>query len=294
MYLNNFEYYAPGTAGEALQLIGSLGEQARVLAGGTDLIPMMKDKSISPRYLIDINNVKEFRGLNYEAGKGAVIGTSTKISEIEHSAIIREKYYALQQAAANLGSAQVRFMATIGGNNCHASPAAETPTPLVALGTIVVISSISGERELPLEDFITGNRQTALKAGELLVRFILPEPAPHSASRYMFMGLRDAMEIDAVNMAVNLVLEAESNRIKAMKFVMGSVAPKPIVSAKVPELLVGQEFTNALLEKAAIAAAGEARPISDIRASAEYRQEIVAVLTRRLLREAYNAAQEVQ
>ncbi|MEW5922260.1 MAG: xanthine dehydrogenase family protein subunit M [Bacillota bacterium] len=293
MYLNHFEYYAPRTAGEAFELVGRLGDQAKVLAGGTDLMLILKEKLIKPQYLIDINGVKEFQGIAYAAGKGAVIGAATKISEVEHSAIIRDKYFALYQAAGELGSVQVRAMATIGGNSCHASPAAETPTPLVTLRARVVIKSAAGERQLPLEDFILGNRKTVLGVGEILTGFILPEPAPRSASRYAYIGLRNAMEIDAVNMAVNLVLEDDGRTIKDLRLVMGSVAPRPLISAEVPAILVGQEFGSELVGKAAAAAAGEARPISDIRASAEYRREMVAVLARRLLQEAFDAAREV-
>lgn len=293
MYLNHFEYFSPKTSAEAFELLGRLGKKAKVLAGGTDLLIMMKEKLIKPEYLIDINEVSEFKGITYEPGKGAVIGAATKVSEVEHSDIIREKYYALHQAAGELGSVQVRNMATIGGNSCHASPAAETPTPLVALGATVVLSSLSGEREMPLEEFIKGNRETALADGEILTKFKLPEPAPRSASRYWYIGLRDAMEIDAVNMAVNIVLEEDLRTVKALRLVMGSVSPRPLVSTEVPGILVGKEFSPELVEKAAEAASGEARPISDIRASAEYRREMVAVLARRLLQEAFDAAKEV-
>lgn len=290
MFLNHFEYFAPKTPGEALDLAGRLGNKAKILAGGTDLLVMMKEKMVRPEYLIDINDVEEFRGISYDPGNGAIIGAATKITEIEHSDIIREKYFALYRAAGELGSVQVRSMATIGGNSCHASPAAETPPPLIALGAKVVISSASGDRELPLEEFILGNRKNALAEGEILARFILPEPDPRSASRYMYIGLRDAMEIDAVNMAVNLALEDDGRTVKDLRIVMGSVAPAPLVAVEAAGILVGREFSDELVEKAAEAASGEARPISDIRASAEYRREVVAVLARRLLRETFGAA----
>lgn len=290
MYLNHFEYFTPKTSGEVLDLVGRLGNKAKILAGGTDLLIMMKEKMLKPEYLIDINDVKEFKSISYEPGKGAVIGAATKISEIEHSDLIREKYFALHQAAGELGSVQVRTMATIGGNSCHASPAAETPPPLVALGAKVVISSISGEKELPLEEFILGNRKTALSDGEMLTKFVLPDPAPRSASRYSYIGLRDAMEIDAVNMAVNLALEGDGQTVKSLRIVMGSVSPVPLISVEAPGILVGREFNNELMEKAAEAASGEVKPISDIRASAEYRREMVVVLARRLLQQAFNAA----
>lgn len=290
MFLNHFEYFAPKTPGEALDLVGRLGNKARILAGGTDLLVMMKEKMLKPEYLIDINDVKEFKGIFYEPGKGAVISAATKISEIEHSDLIREKYFALHQAAGELGSVQVRSMATIGGNICHASPAAETPSPLVALGAKVIVSNVSGDRELPLEEFILGNRKNALAEGEMLTKIILPEPAPKSASCYGYIGLRDAMEIDAVNMAVNLTLEDDGRTIKDLRLIMGSVSPRPLVSIEVSSILVGREFCDELVQKAAQAASGEAKPISDIRASTEYRREMVAVLARRLLQEAFGAA----
>ncbi len=289
MYLNHFEYFAPKASGEAFELVKRLGGKAKILAGGTDLLNLMKDKLLKPEYLIDINNVGEFKGIFYEPGKGAVIGAATKISEIEHSEIIREKYFALHQAAGELGSVQVRNMATIGGNSCNASPAAETPTPLVALGAKVVVSSLSGDREMPLEEFILGNGETALAEGEILTKFLLPEPVPGSVSRYGYIGLRDAMEIDAVNLAVNLALAEDGRKIKDLKLVMGSVSPKPLVSREAPDILIGKEFSAELAEKASRAASGESKPISDIRASAEYRREIVAVLSRRLLQEAFSA-----
>ena len=293
MYLPHFGYHAPKTSAEALDLINCLGKKAKLLAGGTDLLIMMKEKLIRPEYLIDINSIEEIKNLSYKPDEGAVIGAAVKISEVENSPLIKEKYYALHQAAGELGSVQVRTMATIGGNSCHASPAAETPTPLVALGAKVILGSSAGKRELPLEEFILGNRLTALKDGEMLTHFILPDPAPRSASRYRYIGLRDAMEIDAVNMAVYLVLDQDGKTIKDLKLTMGSVSPRPLVSVEAPKALIGKEFGSELLDKAVEAVSSEAKPISDIRASSEYRREMTKVLAHRLLQEAYNAARGV-
>ena len=293
MFLNHFEYFAPTTPAETLELVARLGSKAKILAGGTDLLIVMKAKAISPDYLIDINGVEAFKGIICEQGKGAVIGTNTKLAEIQFSEEIQAKYPALAYAAGEVGSSQVRHMASLGGNSCNASPAAETPTPLVALDAKVVLSSISGERELPLEEFILGVRKLDLAEGEMLTRFILPEPAQNSASRYAYMGRRDAMEIDCVNMAVTIELAKDGETVKAIKLVMGSVYPRPLVSKEVPQLVLGQKLSDQLIEKAAEAAQGEAKPIDDIRASAEYRREIVKVLARRLLKEAYTAAKGV-
>lgn len=293
MYLNHFEYFTPKTTAETLELVGRLGSKAKILAGGTDLMVVMKAKAIQPENLIDINGVEEFKGISYEPGKGAVIGTNVKMSEIQFSDLMKEKYPALAYATGEVGSSQVRNMASIGGNTCNASPAAETPTPLVAIGAKAVISSTAGDREVPVEDFILGVRKLDLKENEMLTKFILPEPKPNSACRYAYMGRRDAMEIDSVNMAVNIELENDKKTVKNIKLVMGSVYPRPLVSKEVPALLIGQELNDEMIEKAAEAAQGEAKPIDDIRASAEYRREIVKVLARRLLKQAYAAAKEV-
>lgn len=293
MFLNHFEYFAPKTPAETLELVSRLGSKAKILAGGTDLMVVMKAKAISPEYLIDINGVEEFKGILCEQGKGAVILTNTKLADIQYSEAIKAKYPALAYAAGEVGSSQVRHMASLGGNSCNASPAAETPTPLVAMGAKVAISSLSGDRELPLEEFILGVRQLDLAEGEMLTKFILPEPAQKSACRYAYMGRRDAMEIDCVNMAVNIELANDGETVKNVKLVMGSVYPKPLVSQEAPKLLIGQKLNDELIEKAAVAAQGEAKPIDDIRASAEYRREIVKVLAGRLLKEAYAAAMGV-
>lgn len=293
MFTRPFEYFAPKTPAEAFELLGRLGSKARILAGGTDLVVLMKDKVLSPEYVVDINNIKEFAGIKYEPGKGMEIGATTKIADVQFSEVVKEKYPALAYAAGELGSAQVRHMGTIGGNTCNASPSGETPTPLVAYGAKVVISGAAGDREMALEDFITGVRSLDLKEGEIVAKFVLPEPAPNSVARYAYMGARDAMEIDCVNMAVNLELEADKKTVKNVRLVMGSVYPRPLVSKAVPALLNGQKFSDELAQKAAEAAQSEAKPIDDIRASAEYRREIVGVLARRLLKEAFAAAQEV-
>ncbi|MDD4238886.1 MAG: xanthine dehydrogenase family protein subunit M [Desulfotomaculaceae bacterium] len=293
MFMNQFEYFAPKTPGEAFELMGRLGSKARILAGGTELVILMKDRIIRPECLIDINNIEEFKGIKYEPGKGMVIGATTKIADIQYSEIVKRKYYALADAAGEIGSSQVRHMGTIGGNSCNASPSAETPTPLVAYGATVVVSSATGEREMPLEEFIQGVRMIDLKEGELLTKFKLPEPSPKLVGRYAYMGARDANEIDFVNMAVTLELEDDKQTVKSVKLVMGSVFIKPLISTAVTALLTGQKFSDELAAKAAEATQGEAKPITDVRASAEYRHEIVGVLARRLLKEAFGAAQEV-
>jgi len=290
--LHEFEFFKPKSKKEALELVKSQGSKAKVLAGGTDLIIQMKEKMIKPDAIIDISDLEELKGIKCEEGKGAEILSCTKLVDIEFNADLQKKYPALTHAVGQLGSNQVRVMGTMGGNCCHSSPAAETPAPLSALGAKVVIESIDGEREMTIEDFIQGNRRNDLKEGEILTKFIIPEPVKNSACRYGHIGLRNAMEIDCANMAVNIELKEDKESIKSVKLVMGSVAIRPLVSQAVPALLVGKKLTEELVVKAGEAAQSEAKPISDVRASAEYRKEVIGALARRLVKEAYEAAKE--
>ncbi|WZL73864.1 xanthine dehydrogenase family protein subunit M [Clostridiaceae bacterium 35-E11] len=290
--LHEFEYYAPNTKSEALELVAKLGDKAKILAGGTDLIIQMKEKLLEVDNIIDISGINELKGIQCEDGKGAVIGAMTTIEALEFSEELKNKYDALTYAAGELGSNQVRCMATIGGNCCNASPCADTVPSLCAYGGKVVISSKDGEKEMAVEDFILGNRKIALEAGEMITKFVLPEPTAKSACRYGYVGLRDAMEIDLASVAANITLAADGETIKDAKVVMGSVYFKPLVSQMIPDLLQGKKLTEDLLVNVGKAAQDEAKPISDVRASAEYRREVIDALARRIVKEAYEAAKE--
>jgi carbon-monoxide dehydrogenase medium subunit len=289
MYLPQFEYHAPKSAEELAALLAQFGRKAKILCGGTDLIVAMKDKVMKPDCVIDISDLTALSGIRHQEGKGVVIGAATKLEEIERSALIREKYYALYQGASVVGSPQVRAMGTLGGNSCTASPAADTPPPLIALGAKVNLVNRKGTRQIALEEFILGNRQTALGEDEFLESFVLEEPWPNSASRYAIMGLRGAMEIDMVNVAVNLALDSGSGKVKEVRIVLGAVAPTPLRARQAESLLKGNRPEEGLLDKVAETCAAESKPIDDFRATAAYRREIVRVLSKRALKEALRA-----
>ena len=289
MYLPQFEYHAPKTTEELSSLLSQYRRKARILCGGTDLIVAMKDKAMKPDCVIDIADLSALSGIRRQEGKGVVIGAATKLDEIERSALIREKYHALYQGASVVGSPQVRAMGTIGGNSCTASPAADTPPPLVALGARVNLVSQKGARQMPLEEFILGNRETALAEDEFLESFVLEEPWPNSASRYRIMGLRGAMEIDMVNVAVNLAIEPGRGKVRDVRIVLGAVAPAPLRARKAEGMLKGKVPEDSLLDKVSETCAAESRPIDDFRAAAAYRREIVQVLSKRTLKEVLSA-----
>lgn len=289
--LCNYEYHAPKTKAEVLDLLADIGDKAKILAGGTDLVIMLKEKMIAPEHIINIADIEELAGINFTAD-GVEIGAGTKISDIGASKELDKDYHALCFSADQLGSYQVRTMATIGGNIAHSLPAGETHTPLAALNAEVVIESKKGERRVKLEDFILGNRKNVLESGEMITKVFIPKPAAHTRSEYGHIGLRRAMEIDCANMTVKITLEDDKKTIKDAKLVMGSVAPKPLVSEKAPELLIGKALDEELIQKVAEAAQSEAKPISDIRASAEYRRDVIGALARRLTKTAYELAME--
>ncbi len=294
MHLPQFEYLAPRTMEELAGLLSEHRDKARILAGGTDLLPSMKDRLVRPEYVIDIGNLTTMNGINEQDGGGLVIGAATKLAALEESPLIRDRYTALHQATMVVGAAQVRAMASVGGNICNASPAADLPPALIAFGAKVNLFSRQGPREMDLEDFITGNRKTELQEGEFLQSIVLPPAPPGSASAFTDMTRRAAMEIAMVNVAVNLALDADTGKIGEAAIIMGAVAPHPLRARRAEKLLQGQAPDDAVLEQAAEAAAGETQAIDDFRASAAYRREVARILVGRALREALAAIRQAE
>ncbi|MFC1671230.1 FAD binding domain-containing protein [Spirochaetota bacterium] len=284
MHLPQFQYSAPKTSDEVEALLAEQKDKAKILAGGTDLIVQMKEKAHRPEFIIDITGIESLSKINYDNGKGCTIGSATKIENIEKTDVIKEKYAALSKGASVIGSTQIRAMATIGGNTCNASPCADTVSPLVVFGAKVNITSKNGKRDVLLEKFIKNNGVTDLNPDEFVESFTLEEPWPNSGSAYEYMGLRNAMEIDMVNFAANIAMDGD--KIKDIRLAMGSVSPVPLRGTKAEEMLKGQVPTDELIEKAAKACSDASIPIDDIRASADYRREIVGVLAKRVIKKA--------
>ncbi len=286
MSLPPFEYVAPTTTQELATVLATHGAGARILAGGTDLVNWMAEKVYRPDVVVDVGRIPGLCGISYEPGKGLTIGAATTIEAIERSPLVLEKYPALAFAASQIGSPQIRAMATIGGNCCNASPCADTPPPLVALGAAVTLVSARGSRSVPLEAFITGNRQTAIAPDEFLEAVHVPEPWPHSACRYQPFGLRAAQEIDIASVAANLAMDPRSGRVVRARIALGAVAPYAMRAARAEAVLEGQVPSDEVIERTAATAGEECRPIDDLRASAVFRRHIVSVLTRKVLKSA--------
>jgi len=272
--MRRFEYFEPQSLDEASRLLAAGGQ---VLAGGTDLLVEIKEQLRRADRVVNIKKIPGIGGLSFDPANGLRIGALATAREVELSPVVLEKYASLAQAARELGSIQVRNRATIVGNICRASPSADTLPPLIADGAVIRLHGPSGERELLLENFFTGPGKTVLRPDELVTELVVPAPAPRTGKVYIKHGRRKAMELATVGVAVTLTRDAD------VKIVLGAVAPTPIRARAAEEVLKNDPKA---LDRAAAAAMAEARPISNVRASAEYRREMVRVLTRRALEQA--------
>lgn len=272
--MRRFAYFEPKSLDEASRLLAAGGQ---VLAGGTDLLVEIKEQLRRADRVVNIKKIPGIGGLSFDPANGLRIGALATAREVELSRVVLDKYASLAQAARELGSIQVRNRATIVGNICRASPSADMLPPLIADGAVIKLHGRSGARELLLENFFTGPGKTVLRPDELVTELVVPAPAPRTGKVYIKHGRRKAMELATVGVAVTLTRGAD------VKIVLGAVAPTPIRARAAEEVV--KEDPNAL-DRAAAAAMAEARPISNVRASAEYRREMVRVLTRRALEQA--------
>ncbi len=283
-----FEYFAPVTLAETTAILTQFNGQAKILAGGTDLLVEIKENIRRPTGVVNLKKIPGLDSLTYNDATGLIIGALTTVRQVETSPIVQQRYAGLAEAARSLGSIQVRHRATVAGNICRASPSADTPQPLIADDATVTIFNPTGERTVPLAQFFIGPGQTVLAAHEILLSITVPPPPPYTGQVYLKHGRRKAMELATVGVAVTLTLDGDVCR--NIRIVLGAVAPTPLRAVKAEALLTGAPLDDARIEQAACAAMTEARPISDVRASADYRREMVGVLTRRAIRQARERA----
>ncbi len=277
--MKSFAFFEPTTLAEASRLFAE--EHAQLLAGGTDLVIGMKAYTETPESVISLQKIPGLTGITTD-GNSINIGAMTKIREVERSADVQQHHTALAEGASEIGSIQIRNLATIGGNIAHASPAADTVAGLLVADAHVDIASAEGERSVPINELFTGPGQTVLAPGEIITRFRLPTPA--SGSHYIKHKIREVMDLAFIGVAAAVNLD--NGTITDARIGLAAVAPTPIRAREAEDLLKGNAPTPELLEQAGEAAAAAASPISDLRCSAEHRREMVDVLTKRTLQEA--------
>lgn len=283
MYLPDFEYYTPDSVEEACQLLSKFGPKAIAIAGGTDIVVKMKKEVLAPEILVAIGHLPQLKKIEYVPGKGVVIGAGVTHNEVQNSKILQEKYLSVSEAAHQMANNQVRNLGTIGGNISNAVPSADMPPILIALDTTVKIVGAKGERTLPLEDVFKGPNQTVLDHDELITEFVIPDGS-FTGSTYIKFGLRASGALAVVGVAASVQMEGDI--IKDTRIVLGAVSPVPVRAKEAENFLKGKQASEELFEEAGVIASGECRPISDIRASAEYRRDMVRVFTRRALNKA--------
>jgi len=288
--MNNFEYFEPKTIKDTTSLLIKYRGRANLIAGGTDLVVRMKQNMINPQYLINLKNIPNLSYIRYDDNGGLRIGALTTLQEIESSAVIREKYGMLSYAAHKMATVQVRNLGTIGGNLCNASPAADTAPPLIGFEANASIVGSSGERSVAVEDFFLGPGETTLREDEILSEIRVPIPSPQTGAIYLRLAARSAKDIPAVGVAVVINLDNKKKVCRDVRIVLGAVAPTPIRAKSAEKVIKGNEIDDVLAAETARLASEEANPISDLRSSAEYRREIVKVLTKRGIKKAWELA----
>ena len=284
-----FEYF---TAIDSRHAVALLAEHApaRVLAGGTDLLADLKAPSRALKsVVVDISRASDMRGIEVSE-RGLSIGALVTHSEIMASPEIREMFPALVDAAHSIGAVQTRNLGTLGGNLVTAVPSVDSGPALVALDALVTIAGRSGNRQMPLAEFFVAPRKTALKPDELLVEIVIPKENLGKPTHFLKFGLRKGQALALVNVAASLWIDPKKNTCTAVRIALGAVAPTVIRAKTAETFLEGRAATTENFAEAGRLAVKDARPISDMRASAEYRKDLVAVLAKRALEAAYSQA----
>jgi carbon-monoxide dehydrogenase medium subunit len=263
-------------------MMAELGGSVRPIAGGTDLVVNMRRRAVTPDHVVSLSRIKELSDMQW-SGRMLTIGACCTVVSLTESSEIPSGFHALREGALNLGSPLVRNLATIGGNLVTARPAADLPPPLMAYGASVVLQSSLERRSVPLDQFFLGPGQTVMKPAELLASVVVESPPAFSGSSYIKLGSRRALEISIVSVGSFLTLEGPSGRIQSARIVLGAVAPVPIRARDAEKTLIGEIPSRSLFVQAGETAAGESKPIDDHRGTAEYRRDMVSVLTQKTL-----------
>jgi len=280
--LKEFNYLTPQTVAEAVSLLAKYKGEATLIAGGTDLLVMMKERTITPKYVITMKPISALSHLEWDEKEGLTIGALAKVSTILSSDVIKEKYPSLYEAAGAFGTTQVRNMATIGGKICRSSPSADLVPPLLTFDAEVELVGAKGARVMPLENFFLGPGENVLD-GEILTKIKVPPPKNRYGTAFQKLG-RSSEDLAKANCAVRIVVT--DGKCEDIRIALGAVAPTPIRAKKAEQALKGKEINPNAIDEAAAKVAEDIAPITDVRSNVEYRTYISQILVRRLINEA--------
>ena len=282
------KYARPSSVEEAVGLLAAGAGRARVLAGGTDLVVLARERRIEVDLFVDVKAVDALTAIAYDPGAGLTIGAAAPCYRIAANPAVREHYPCLVDCSTLIGGVAIQGRASLGGNLCNSSPAADSIPALIALGTTVEIAGPGGRRTVAVEDFCTGPGRNVLGAGEFVVALRMPPPAAGAGAAFQRFIPRGEMDIAVTNAAVRMEFEGE--RVSSARVAVGAVAPTPLLVEEAGTALVGSALSEATIEAAATAARAAAQPINDMRGTIKQRRHLAGVLTARCIRVAAERA----
>ncbi len=284
------DYEAPKTLNEAVSLMASHGDRARVIAGGTDILVQLRGGRRSVDVLVDVKDIPELNEITYSAQDGLVLGAAVPCYRIYQDEEVAAAYPGLIDAASLIGGIQIQGRASIGGNLCNSAPSGDSIPPVIVLGGVCNIAGPNGTRQVASEDFCTGPGRNVLQDGEILVSMTLPAPPAHSGANYLRFIPRNEMDIAVAGVGSSVVLDASGQNFVSARIALASVAPIPVLCRDAGESLAGKPVSDDAIQEASEKAMADAVPINDMRGTIRQRTHLVGVLTRRTLNNAIQRA----
>ncbi len=277
------DFATPKTIDEAVKLMVSKGDRARMMAGGTDIIVQLRGGRRSLDLVVDAKGIPELNELSYSAQNGLTVGAAVPCYKIYQNEEIASAYPGLIDCASLIGGIQIQGRASIGGNLCNAAPSGDSIPAIIALGGVAHLVGPNGNRDVPAEEFCTGPGQSVLQAGEILVSITMPAPVAHSGASYLRFIPRNEMDIAVAGVGTSVVLDASGQNFVSARISLASVAPTPVFAKDAGDSLAGKPVSEASIQEASEKAMADAKPISDMRGTIRQRIHLVGVLTRRTL-----------
>ena len=285
-----FDFVTPSSIDEAVKILASNGDNARMIAGGTDILVQMRSGRRTPSVVVDVKGIPELNSMSYDASKGLTLGAAVPCYEVYQNKTIAAAYPGLIDCASLIGGIQIQGRASVGGNVCNAAPSGDTIPAVIVLGGICNIAGPNGTRELPSEEFCTAPGQNALQNGELLVSISFPAPQAHSGAEYQRFIPRNEMDIAVAGVGTSVVLDASGQNFVSARIALASVAPTPVFAKEAGDSLAGKAVSEEAIQQASELAMADAVPINDMRGTIRQRTHLIGVLTRRTLNNAIERA----
>ena len=286
------DYERPTNLKAALEILQNNGETTKILAGGTDILTKLRIRREQPDLLLDSKEIPELNELSYNPDSGLTVGGAVPFYKLYAHADVIKYYQSIVDSTKIIGGIPIQGRATLGGNLCNAAPSADAIPTLIVLGATATIHSLNDSREVPICEFCTGPGSTILNTNEIVVSINIPSPKQNSGAHYMRFIPRNEMDIAVVGVGTSVELSDDGSKFKDAQVSLASVAPTPLHVTSITDYLSGKEINDENIEKAGELAKDATKPISDMRGTAEYRQHLCTVLTKRSLKQSIERAKE--